>query len=52
MEVHIFGELTWENLNKVTLTQPLTTAEEQDDWLTGRKKLNGRGVTIVDTVYP
>lgn len=52
MEVHIFGDLSWQTLNKATLAQPLTTPEEQDDWFVGRQKLELRGVTIVDPIYP
>jgi hypothetical protein len=52
IEVHIFGDLSWENLNNITLAKPLTNAEEQDDWLFGREKLKRRGVTVIDTIYP
>ena len=52
MEVHIFGELSWQTLNKVTLAEPLTSTEEQDDWFFGRQKLKLRGITIVDPIYP
>jgi hypothetical protein len=52
IEVHIYGELSWQSLGKVTLEKPLTEPEDQDDWLFGRQKLAGRGITIVDGVHP
>jgi hypothetical protein len=52
MEVHIYGELSWQSLSKVTLERPLTDAKEQDDWDFGRQKLAGRGVTIIDRANP
>ena len=52
MEVHIYGELSWQTLKRVTLAQPLTTTEEQDDWFFGRQKLRHRDVDIVDPIYP
>jgi hypothetical protein len=52
MEVHVFGELSWENLSKATLAKPLTTAEGQDEWLVACQKLDLRGITIIDTISP
>jgi hypothetical protein len=52
MEVHIFGELSWQTLNRITLAQPLTSAEEQDDWFFGRQKLKLRDIIVVDPIYP
>jgi hypothetical protein len=50
MEIHIYGELSWQTLARVVLARPLTTAEEQDDWLFGRQKLERRDVEIVDRI--
>lgn len=52
MEVHIFGEVSWQSLSKVTLEKPLTIPEDQDDWDFGRMKLELRGVRIVSLVHP
>jgi hypothetical protein len=52
MEVHIYGELSWQALRCAILEKPLTVPEEQDDWDFGRQKLSHRGVTIVDRVNP
>jgi hypothetical protein len=52
MEVHIFGEISWQSLTKATLEKPLTIPEDQDDWDFGRQKLEPRGITIVDKVSP
>jgi hypothetical protein len=48
METHIFGEISWQSLNKVILEKPLTTPEDQVDWTAGSQKLATRGITIVD----
>jgi hypothetical protein len=50
MEVHIFGEVSWQSLSKVTLEKPLTAPEDQDDWDFGRMKLELRGVRLVSVV--
>lgn len=52
MEVHIFGEVSWQSLSNATLEKPLTTAEDQDDWDFGRMKLEPRGVRIGGIVRP
>jgi len=52
IEVHIFGEISWQSLSKVTLEKPLTKPEDQDDWSFGQQKLKTRGVMIVDRVNP
>jgi hypothetical protein len=52
MEVHIFGELSWQTLGKVTLALPLTTVEEQDDWFFSRQKLKRCNVDVIDPIYP
>lgn len=52
MEVHIYGELSWQALSCVVLERALTDPGEQDDWDFGRQKLMHRGVEIVDRVNP
>src|SRR5208282_1748629 len=52
IEVHIFGEISWQSLSKVTLEKPLTKPEDQDDGSLGQQKLKTRGVMIVDRVNP
>jgi len=52
IEVHVYGEISWQSLSKVTLEKALTDPQDQDDWLFGRIKLATRGVAIVDRVHP
>jgi hypothetical protein len=52
IEVHVYGEISWQSLNKVTLEKALTDSQDQDDWLLARQKLVSRGVMIVDRVHP
>lgn len=52
MEVHIYGELSWQALSCVVLEKALTDSGEQDDWDFGRQKLTHRGVIIIDRVNP
>ena len=52
MEVHIYGELSWQTLAKVILARPLTAQEEQDDWSFARQKLHRRNVNIVNPINP
>lgn len=52
IEVHIYGELSWQALSQVVLEKPLTETQDRDDWEFGRQKLGRRGVTIVDQVNP
>lgn len=52
IEIHIYGELSWQALSRVVLERSLTDSKEQDDWDFGRQKLSHRGVTIVDRVNP
>lgn len=52
LEVHIFNEITWQSLAKVTLERPLTEPEDRDDWDFGRQRLSARGVPVVDLVNP
>lgn len=52
MEVHIYGELSWQTLARVVLARPLTAAEEQDDWSFGKQKLERRNVDVVDQINP
>lgn len=40
MEVHIYGELSWQTLARVVLARPLTTGEEQDDWSFAKQNSN------------
>ena len=47
MEVHIYGELNKEALEKVTLAKPLTEPEERDNWDFARQKLSLIGVGVV-----
>ena len=51
IEIHIYGEISWQSLSKVVLEKPLTTSEDQEDWRFGRQKL-GRRVPIEDHVNP
>ncbi len=52
MEVHIFGELSWQSLSKVTLEKPLTNSEDQDNWVKASQKLALRPIDIVDRTQP
>jgi hypothetical protein len=52
MEIHIFGELSWQSLSSVTLEKPLTDPQERDDWEFASQKLGNRGVKIVDRTTP
>ncbi|MFZ3353986.1 MAG: hypothetical protein WA268_24305 [Xanthobacteraceae bacterium] len=52
LEVHIYGELSWQTLAAIILARPMTTAEEQDDWSFGRQKLERRNVKVVDPTNP
>jgi hypothetical protein len=52
MEVHVFGEVSWQSLSKVTLEMSLTIPEDRDDWDFGRTKLELRGIRIVSKVRP
>jgi len=52
IEVHIYGELSWQTLSGVILERSLTEPNEQDDWEFGRQKLTHRGVTVIDRVNP
>jgi hypothetical protein len=52
LEVHIYGELSWQTLARVGLARPLMAPEEQDDWSFARQKLKRRNVDIVDPLNP
>ena len=52
IEVHIYGELSWQTIGSVVLEKPVTDSEEQSDWDFGCQKLAHRGVRIVDRVRP
>jgi hypothetical protein len=52
IEIHIYGEVSWQSLSKVVLEKPLTTSDGQDDWKFGRIKLEHRGIRVFDQVNP
>lgn len=52
IEVHIYGELNWQALGKVSLDGPLTRAEDRENWEFARQKLLRNHVAISVRVVP
>jgi len=52
IEIHIYGDVSWQSISKVTLEAPLTKSEARDDWDFGCQKLARRGIAIEDKVSP
>jgi hypothetical protein len=52
IEIHIYGEVSWQSLSSVVLEKPLTTPEDQEDWEFGRRKLERRNIPFEDHVNP
>ncbi|MFI4986153.1 MAG: hypothetical protein ACHQF3_01815 [Alphaproteobacteria bacterium] len=52
MEVHIFGELTRQAIENVSLDKPLTDATANENWDFAGQKLARIGVTVMDRTRP
>jgi hypothetical protein len=46
IEVHIYGELSWETFAQVTLEKPLTVPKERGDWDFLRQRFTARGIIV------
>ena len=46
MEVHIYGDLSWETFAQVTLEKALTVPKERSDWDFLRQRFTARGIVV------
>jgi hypothetical protein len=52
MEIHIYGELTLDAVDTVSLDKPLTNANDHDDWDFARQKVARKLIAVVDRTGP
>ena len=52
MEVHIFGMVPIDIVERVSLDRPLVTAESQGEWDLARQKIVARGIPVEDRSSP
>lgn len=51
MEVHLYGELTKEAVEKATLMRPLTEQQDRDNWQLARQTLARNGVEVAEAAH-